>query len=197
MPTSYLLSNFNSLVFLPIWFFMRMKRLSIFLFLLVATLLPGGAFGSDTLYKSIDEAGRVTYSSQPPPAAVEIEEVQVAPGPSAEVTEKAAARVKETAKKVDAHYRELMERREQEAAERERIARETAERQKRIEESLDQPAMAVPYYWPYPLRWWGPRPPYRPMTPPYAPRPMPSTQGPNRSYEGHINSPLWRGETIP
>jgi len=191
MPTGYLLSNLSSLVFLPIWFFLPMKRLSTFLFLPVATLLSSGAFGSDTLYKSIDDAGRVTYSSQPPPTAVEIEEVQVAPGPTAEATENAAARVKETEQKVDAHYRELRERREQEAAERERIARETAERQKRIEESLDQPAMAVPYYWPYPLRWWGPRPPYRPMNPPYAPRPMPPTHRPNRAYKGHINSPLW------
>jgi hypothetical protein len=172
--------------------FLPMKQLAKPLFLALAALPPIGAAGADTLYKSIDETGQVTYSSQPPKDAVEVEALQVAPGPSEEEIEKAAERAQRVGQAVDDRYQALMERREQEeqlrkeaeeAEESARIARETAERLQRIEESLE-PEVTWPYYPGYPYNGWRPYPPYRPW-----PRPPRDGRKHHRRFQDHINTP--------
>jgi len=117
-------------------------------------MLPVVAHGAETVYKSVDEAGHVTYSSRPRESAAEVERVQLPPGPTNEAAEKAQDRANAVEQAVDSQYQEVMERRRkkaqaeqeaQEAAERERVARETAERQQRIEEALDQLETEGPY----------------------------------------------------
>jgi len=163
-------------------------------------MLPVAAYGAGTVYKSVDEAGHVTYSLQPPKDAIEIEDVQIEPGPSAGAAEKARERAKDMGQMVDVHYQQLMERREQEeqarkeareAAERERIAREAAARQRRIEESLAQIANERYYFGPSPYDWRWHYPPYRPMYPSYPPRRPPRHPIPpgSRPYKGHIDTP--------
>jgi hypothetical protein len=45
--------------------------------------LPAATATAQTIYRSVDAHGNVTYSNQPPPAnAVNVEEVSVQPGPS-------------------------------------------------------------------------------------------------------------------
>lgn len=46
------------------------------------------------LYKSVNAQGEVTFSDSPPPNAVELEEIQVQPGPSEAQLQESAERVK-------------------------------------------------------------------------------------------------------
>jgi len=52
---------------------------------------------AQTVYKSVDARGRVTYSSSPPPDVSEetLEEIPIAPGPTEEQRQAAAERAKE------------------------------------------------------------------------------------------------------
>jgi len=157
--------------------FQTCPRMALGHFSLILLLSIQVAF-AETLYKSVDREGRITYSSEPPHGAVRVEAVEVETGPSPEAAQRARKEAKDTQQKIDAHYQELLERRQreaearkeaQEAAERVRIARETAERQQRIEELLEQSARERRYYGPYPYDWRSPypwRPPrYRQWTP--------------------------------
>lgn len=159
--------------------------------LLWALLLSVGICGAQTMYKSVDAQGRVTYSSHPPVDAVETEGVQIAPGPSAEAAEQARQRAKAREREADAQYRKLIEQRQKEAearkeAESARLAKESAERQKRIDEALQRLEAEGSYVRPYPRDW--PRP-YPPLRPPYPVHPGHPVAPPNRPYEDHINPP--------
>lgn len=175
-----------------------MNAIERFWFLSAVLLFPAAVFGADTVYKSVDEAGRVTYSSQPPQDAVEVEGVHLPRGPSAQDTTAAQERARDLEQKADARYKTLKGRRQQaaqarkearEAAEREQLAREAAERQQRIDESLDQLANERAYYQGSPDDWRWPYRPPRPVYPPHPPRPPHTTIPPNRPYEDHINTP--------
>lgn len=176
-----------------------MKHIDPSCVLALAFVLPFAAFGADRVYRSVDEEGRVTYSSQPPKDAVEVEGMDVGPEPSAQTTEEARARVKEIEQRTDAQFQAMMERRRLEAqarreareeAERRRLEREAADRQRRIDESLDRLAIERPYYRRYPLDWRWPYRPPRPIHRNHPPRqrhyPIIS---PNRPYDSHINTP--------
>jgi hypothetical protein len=177
-----------------------MKQHAKLVLLPVAALLPIEICGADTFYKSVDEEGRVTYSSQPPPDAIEVKSLQVEPGPSEEETEQAREQAKKLEQEVDAMYDELVERRTREAqalkealeaAERERSASELNERLQRIEESLSWPVNAYPYYWRYPWPWWTRHPrPRPPIHPPPPARPVAPIYYPIRPTQSHINSAL-------
>ncbi len=52
--------------------------------------LPAGTAAAGQIYRSVDAEGNVTFSSQPPDGAVNVDEVSVQPGPSEE--EQRAAR---------------------------------------------------------------------------------------------------------
>lgn len=58
----------------------------------LAALAAANAADAQGIYKWVDERGRVTYSSTPPPAGREAREVQLAPGPTPEQVEAARAR---------------------------------------------------------------------------------------------------------
>ena len=103
--------------------------------------LPAATATAQTIYRSVDAHGNVSYSDQPPRNAVNVEEVGVQPGPS------------------DAAQREARERvqRDQAKANEMREARE----QRLQQQQAAQPAAAVPptpaeredpvdYYQPYP-----------------------------------------------
>jgi hypothetical protein len=58
----------------------------------LAALGAAQAGQAQGIYKWVDERGRVTYSSTPPPAGREAREVQLPPGPTPEQVEAARAR---------------------------------------------------------------------------------------------------------
>lgn len=167
-------------------------------FLSAALLAPVAVFGADAIYKSVDESGRITYSSKPPQDAVEIEGVSVPRGPSAQDATAAQDRVKDLEQKTDAQIQTLREGRQQaararkeaqEAAERQQLAREAADRQRRIDNSLDRLANERDYFRPYPHDWRWPYRPLRPLYPAHPPRPPRRAVPLNRPYEDHINPP--------
>lgn len=169
-------------------------------FLLAAVLLqPFAAEAGNTLYKSVDEEGRVTYSSTPPEDAVEVEGLRVPPGPSAQTKEEARARVKAIEERSREQYQELKEGRKRaaqarvEAQERERREQEEAERQRRLEESLDRPSYGWSYSRPYwPVWGWGYPSPHPPIHLPRPPIHELPEQRPSWRSRGHINSPTRR-----
>ena len=112
----------------------------VFLLLLVA--LASTATVADELYKSVDSAGNVTYSSTPP-QGVKVEKMEVAPPPGEAEVQAAEERLK----KNEAQANELeTQRLEKEAAEAEREA-EAA----RLREAQQPIVIEKPVYVPQPV----------------------------------------------
>ena len=94
------------------------------------------------LYKWVDTAGHVTYSSLPPPAGARARTVDIPPQPSAEETRQAAVR----AKRMQEQASEL------EARRREQEAREAEEARLRAMQSPPAPiVIEKPVYVPQPI----------------------------------------------
>jgi hypothetical protein len=122
---------------------------------------------ADALYKSVDSAGNVTYSSTPPKGG-KVEKLEVAPPPTEADVQAAEERLKKNA----AQANELeAQRREKEAAEAEREAEEARlrEAQKPVEPVVIETPAPLPDYYPTP----GTRYPSGVPIPLPAPRPMP------------------------
>ena len=130
--------------------------------LLLAALASASAV-ADELYKSVDSAGNVTYSSTPP-RGVKVEKVEVAPPPDEAEVQAAEERLKKQA----AQANELKtQRREKEAAEAEREAAAEAEREAaRLREAQQPIVIEQPVYVPQPVY-------YPPTGGGYPPRPHP------------------------
>jgi len=78
--------------------------------MVVLIILQSGLVAADQVYKSVDEAGNVTYSSTPPEDSVEVDNVELAPGPSEESVKKAQEsheKTKQTANAIDKQNKEL------------------------------------------------------------------------------------------
>ena len=94
------------------------------------------------LYKWVDTAGHVTYSSLPPPAGARARTIDIPPQPSAEETQQAEAR----AKRMQEQASEL------EARRREQEAREAEEARLRAMQSPPPPVVIEkPVYVPQPI----------------------------------------------
>jgi hypothetical protein len=133
--------------------------------LLLATLLLGTAH-ADPIYKSVDSAGNVTYSSTPP-AGVKAEKVDVPPPPTEEDTRQAMERVKQAEERAsDLESSRL----EQEAKERARAAEEARQREAQKPVVIQQPVyVPQPVYYPpiqrRPPSTLPPAPPAKPVRP--------------------------------
>lgn len=174
-----------------------MKSLDQFTFLVAVLLPPVLALAGSTVYKSVDEAGHVTFSTEPPEDAVRTETVHVPPGPSAQATEQAVERARELEKRSDAQFEALTRRRQQKAqarrdAERLRLDREAAERKRRIDEAAENRVRQPSYYPAYPLYWGRPYPPRPPVNLPYPPKPARPVIPRQRRSHSHINPPTRR-----
>jgi hypothetical protein len=119
-------------------------------FIKIMPLLLIGLSGAhaDSIYKSVDENGRVTYSSTPPESHKEIEKINIAPPPS-EAEIQAAKQRHEKNLEAAGTMDETRKKRNEITAEENRIK---SERQKQMQkqtqkkESNDSPA--YPYYYP-------------------------------------------------
>lgn len=135
--------------------------------LLLAALAWQSAL-ADPLYKSVDSAGHVTYSSTPPPGA-KAEKVEMLPPP----TEAETRQAEEQVKKAEERVSELEDkRREKEAAQ---LAQEAEEA--RLREAQKPPVPIVveqPVYAPQPI-YYPPLPGGgKPQLPPIRPIPLPA-----------------------
>ena len=118
----------------------------------VCMLLPAalaGAAAAEQIYRSVDADGNVTFSSEPPADAVDVDEVKVQPGPSA--AEQQAARERVQAQEATAS--ELGEARASRAPQRPEPAPETP--------AVVEPVEPVNQYYGYPNR----KPPLRDQLP--------------------------------
>ena len=134
--------------------------------LLLALLLPTAY--ADSIYKSVDREGNVTYSSTPP-AGVKAQKVELPPPPTEDETRQATERIKQQAELASEMERSRLE---QEAREQARADEEARQREAQKPIVIEKPVY-VPqpvYYPPVPTR---PRPP-RPPMPPVKPRPLPN-----------------------
>jgi hypothetical protein len=91
----------------------------------IAVFLVATGVVAQPLYKSVNEQGEVTFSDKPPPSAVEVQEVQVQPGPS-------EARLQESL--------ERTKRIESQASDLEAANTERAKQRKDAQLQLQQPA---------------------------------------------------------
>ena len=140
--------------------------MSLRVFSLLAALACSSAM-ADTLYKSVDSAGNVTYSSTPPKGG-KVEKLEVAPPPTEAEIQAAEERLKRNA----AQANELeAQRREKEAAQAAQEAEEARlrEAQKPVEPLVIETPAPPPDYYPTP----GTRYPVGVPIPLPAPMPMP------------------------
>lgn len=76
-------------------------------------VLSATPVAAETVYKSVDDAGHVTYSSTPPSNSVEVEAVPLAPAPSQANVEAAEKNLKQTEKMADELEKQRLEQQEQ------------------------------------------------------------------------------------
>jgi Skp family chaperone for outer membrane proteins len=141
--------------------------MSLRVFTLLFAALASASAMADTLYKSVDSAGNVTYSSTPPKGG-KVEKLEVAPPPTEAEIQAAEERLKRNA----AQANELeAERREKEAAQAAQEAEEARlrEAQKPVEPLVIETPSPPPDYYPTP----GTRYPSGVPIPLPAPMPMP------------------------
>jgi uncharacterized protein DUF4124 len=116
-------------------------------FLLVLAL-PAATVTAQTVYRSVDAHGNVTYTDQPPPAsAVNVEEVSVQPGPS----DAAQREAREQAQRDEAKANEMREAREH-RLQQEEAAQAAAPVPQAPVEREDPVDYYQPYSDPYPAR---------------------------------------------
>jgi len=132
--------------------------------LFLLTLLVWQPAQADPIYKWVDSAGQVTYSSTPPPAGVQAEKMELASPPSEEQVQQAKERVK----------RDEEQARELKKARLELEAARKAEEDRRREMQSSPPTVVIekPVYVPQPIYY----PPVIERPPgglPIKPRPVP------------------------
>lgn len=129
--------------------------------LLLAGLLWQPAHAAP-LYKWVDSAGQVTYSSHPPPDGAKAEKVTVPPQPTAEEVRQTAERVK----RIEEQASELEDQRRQQEAREAEEARLHALQSPPAPVVIEQPVyLPQPLYYPpvmKPPRRHHDRPPHRP-----------------------------------
>lgn len=130
---------------------------------------------ADTVYKSTDAAGVVTYSQEPPAASASVEPVRIAPAPSAETTRAAQEEVQRTVQRADRLVEQRRAYNQKLFEEMEKTRREAQKRAAEQQRYQIQYRSGYPYYYSRPRRpYWKPRPPqYRPPSPPVGRLAMP------------------------
>lgn len=136
---------------------------------------------SPVIYKSVDEQGRVTYSSEPVQGAVKVEEVQTTPAPPVQETDNARDRTEsmmDMANELEQGRLQKEKLRTEQQLQQQRLAQQQAqlEQQQKLLEEMQQynNGWAGGVYWPYPPAGKPfPRPPHKPRPPRPKPKPLP------------------------
>lgn len=136
--------------------------------ILVVSCAASTELMAEPVYRSVDAAGEVSFSSKPPASAVEVEEVVFEPGPTEEEISAARERMQE---QIDNAERLSESRRADQAARQEQLDQRRYENPPYPQQQADDPD-----YYGYPYRY-GYRPgyPHRPVKPPPPVEPAPVT----------------------
>ena len=111
---------------------------------LVVSLLPGSGISANTIYKSVDKNGNISYSSSPTEDHQELSRINILPPPS-EADVKSAQERHQQNLKTDKILDESRQKRLQKNAEKNRIRRERKE-QAKIDRKPDETKEQGPYY---------------------------------------------------
>lgn len=111
---------------------------------LVVSLLPGSVISANTIYKSVDKDGKISYSSSPTEDHQEVSRINILPPPS-EADVKSAQERHQQNLKTDKILDESRQKRLQKNAEKNRIRRERKE-QAKIDRKPDETKEQGPYY---------------------------------------------------
>lgn len=176
---------------------MNAQRTSSALLLIAIFAWPIAALATGVIYKSVDETGHVTYSTEPPGNAVGAEAMLVPRGPSEQATEQAIERARAMEQKTDARFEAMAKRRREEAQarrdeERLQLEREAAERRRQLDDSSERFDRERVYYPVYPRYRGGIYPPHPPVHLPYPPKPAHPIVRPQGPSHSHINPPTRR-----
>ncbi len=112
--------------------------------LLVVSLLPGSGISANSIYKSVDKNGKISYSSSPTEDHQEVSRINILPPPS-EADVKSAQERHQQNLKTDKILDESRQKRLQKNAEKNRIRRERKE-QAKIDRKPDETKEQGPYY---------------------------------------------------
>ena len=150
-----------------------MKQLA----LLTCFWLLGHAALADLVYRSVDERGNVTYSSEPIENAIHSEKLEIPLPPSIETQQRAQEDSKQLIERADKLVQQRLERDLELAKENKRLQQAAAARKAEEarmqweQEQQSQPVYIWPRYRPYPPYWGGyPHPTHRAVHPPTRPR---------------------------
>jgi hypothetical protein len=150
-------------------------QLSSFTVLVAATAVAASAVHAQ-VYKWVDERGRVTYSSTPPPAGKGGQELKLQGGPSQQDAQAARERAEDVKRLNEQFADERRKRDEQTGAAATARPAETAPPVEQRSTYRDTDGVDYPAYGPPGVR---PRPPIaRPQPPAGSPRPTPRPAGP-------------------
>ena len=111
---------------------------------LVVSLLPGSVISANTIYKSVDKDGKISYSSSPTEDHQQVSRINILPPPS-EADVKSAQERHQQNLKTDKILDESRQKRLQKNAEKNRIRRERKE-QAKIDRKPDETKEQGPYY---------------------------------------------------
>jgi len=126
------------------------------------------------VYKSVDAAGNVTYSTTPPADAVEVQAVDLPPGPSEQQVQEAVERAGQTRQAADKMTEQRRQKEQAYRERREQAGQENVQSQAPADTSGDSyygAGWGYPYY-PRPIRPHPPKP-----RPPIEPPPPPVVKG--------------------
>ena len=138
--------------------------------LLIATLASTPT-AADALYKSVDSAGNVTYSSTPPKAG-KVQKLDVAPPPSEAEVRATEERLKKNAAQAQELEAQRQEREAAEAAREAEAARQREEEQANLPAEAESPAaLPQPLIYPPPISGYPGNPAGRPYPLPRLPLP--------------------------
>jgi len=139
----------------------KMKARSLLLFILCASF----SVDADTIYKSVDESGNVTYSQTPPADADSSSEIKLQAPPTGERVEAAQQRHErnlEAAQILEQNRKKreeiIAEENRQKSQNQRRDNQRKSQQQDQPNTTSDDDRRVYPYYYPYPR----PRPPVRP-----------------------------------
>ena len=100
-------------------------------------MLSGGTAFGQAVYKSINAQGQTVYSSEPPPRARDIEQVELPPGPTQEEVKEAREAGERISQSANQMQRERVAKEQRATSERQQAEAEAAE-QAREQQVIDQ-----------------------------------------------------------
>ncbi|MCB1705073.1 MAG: DUF4124 domain-containing protein [Halioglobus sp.] len=149
-------------------------------------LLCGLPVSAETVYRSVDESGAVSFSDTLPQGDVLVETIEIEVPPAAPGAS-TAERLRDMRETTDRMVADRMAREKHRAELRQMEAQSYAARSSQDTADIDDSSTVYPYYYPYPVqrRWRNPKRPTHPVARPPLLSPVPYQQ-PDYDYPASL-----------